>query len=50
MIELITISVIAIAFIVSVGLWVSGIDSMKDNHPEYKGKDLFNEQEKDEQN
>jgi hypothetical protein len=24
-------------------LWVRGIDNMKQNHPDYKGKDLFNE-------
>ena len=22
-------------------LWVKGIDYMKENHPDYKGKDLF---------
>lgn len=25
--------------------WVSGIDYMDKNHPDYKGKDLFNEEE-----
>jgi hypothetical protein len=49
MVELIG-CIVALAVIVAAALWVSGIDSMKDNHPEYKGKDLFNEQEKDEQN
>jgi hypothetical protein len=24
-------------------IWVRRIDYMKDNYPEYKGKDLFNE-------
>ena len=23
--------------------WVRGIDNMKDNHPDYKGEDLFDE-------
>lgn len=27
-------------------MWVSGIEYMKENHPEYKGEDLFNEDEK----
>ena len=31
-------------------LWVRGIDYMKKNHPDYKGEDLFNEEEdKDEE-
>ena len=31
-------------------LWVSGIDYMQKNHPDYKGEDLFNEEEgKDEE-
>ena len=41
--------IIALAAIVAAGLWVNGIDNMKKNHPDYKGKDLFNEEE-DEQN
>lgn len=24
-------------------LWVNGMDYMKENHPDYKGDDLFNE-------
>lgn len=27
-------------------LWVSGIDYMDKNHPDYKGEDLFDEDEK----
>ena len=27
-------------------LWVSGIDYMEKNHPDYKGEDLFDEDEK----
>lgn len=41
--------IIALAAIVAAGLWVNGITYMNDNHPDYKGKDLFNEEE-DEQN
>lgn len=26
-------------------LWVSGLGYMKENHPDYKGKDLFDEEE-----
>jgi hypothetical protein len=29
-------------------LWVRGIDYMKDNHPDYKGEDFFNEDDKKE--
>ena len=29
-------------------LWVGGIDYMKQNHPDYKGEDFFNEEDKDE--
>ncbi len=25
-------------------LWVSGIDAMQDKHPDYDGKDLFDEE------
>jgi hypothetical protein len=24
--------------------WIKGIDYMKENHPDYKGKDLFGEE------
>jgi hypothetical protein len=34
-----------IAIIVSI-LWVRGIDNMKNNHPKYKGEDLFDEDDK----
>ena len=27
--------------------WVEGIDYMKENHPDYKGMDLFGEDEKE---
>lgn len=27
--------------------WVTGIDFMKENHPDYKGCDLFDEDDKD---
>ena len=27
--------------------WVSGIDYMKKNHPDYKGEDIFDDEEKD---
>ena len=29
-------------------LWVGGIDYMKKNHPNYKGEDFFNEEDKNE--
>jgi hypothetical protein len=31
-----------------VWLWVRGIDYMKKNHPNYKGEDFFNEEDKNE--
>ena len=34
-----------VAVIVSI-LWVRGIDYMKENHPDYKGEDLFDEDDK----
>lgn len=37
--------------VISCGLlawsWVRGIDYMKENHPDYKGMDLFGEDEKE---
>ncbi len=29
-------------------LWAGGIDYMKQNHPDYKGLDLFDEEDKNE--
>ncbi len=31
-------------------LWVRGIDYMKENHPDYKGDDLFGEFNEDDKN
>lgn len=31
-------------------LWVRGIDFMQENHPDYKGDDLFGEFEEDDKN
>jgi hypothetical protein len=28
-------------------IWVNGIDYMQKNHPDYKGLDLFDEEDKD---
>jgi hypothetical protein len=33
---------VVLAAIVAV-FWVRGVDYMKENHPDYKGKDLFDE-------
>jgi hypothetical protein len=36
--------ILAIAIVASlVWLWAGGIDYMKENHPDYKGEDLFGE-------
>lgn len=40
--------VIVIAFIS--WRWVVGIDFMKENHPDYKGDDLFGEFDEDDKN
>jgi len=29
-------------------LWAGGIDYMRQNHPDYKGEDLFNDEDKNE--
>jgi hypothetical protein len=45
--------ILAISFVVTiVWLWAGGIDYMRENHPDYKGEDLFGEdkQTKDESN
>ena len=44
----ITIVVVSIVSIIVGILWVNGIDYMHKNHPDYKGKDLFDEDKKDE--
>lgn len=43
MIYLIIFSIVTIVAI----LWVGGIDYMQKNHPDYKGLDLFDEEDKD---
>ena len=48
--ETILIIVCGIAFLSVIILWVEGIDYMKKNHPDYKGDDLFNEEEDKEKN
>jgi len=40
--------IVAVAFIVTVALWVNGIDYMKNEFPDYKGEDLFGEDPLDE--
>jgi hypothetical protein len=48
--EIIFTIVIGISFCLVVILWVSGIDYMKNNHPDYKGEDFFNEEDDEENN
>ena len=45
--EIIFTIVIGITISLVVILWVSGIDYMKKNHPEYKGEDFFNEEDEE---
>ena len=41
--------IFAIAILASlVWLWAGGIDYMQQNHPDYKGLDLFDEEDKNE--
>ena len=42
--------VFGLAFSGVIILWVEGIDYMNKNHPDYKGEDLFNEEEDEEKN
>ena len=41
--------VIGLAFSGVIILWVEGIDYMKRNHPNYKGRDFFNEDEEEDE-
>jgi hypothetical protein len=36
----------AVLAAIAAAFWVRGIDYMKENHPDYKGEDLFNEDNK----
>lgn len=47
--ETMFIIIVGISISVVVILWVEGIDYMRKNHPDYKGEDLFNEEEEDEE-
>ena len=40
--------IVAAAVVLTVVLWVSGIDYMKNEFPDYKGEDLFGEDPLDE--
>ena len=40
--------ILGCALSLTVFLWVNGIEKMKQQHPDYKGMDLFNEEENDE--
>ena len=45
MVGLISLAVFILIGIVA--LWVKGIDEMHEKHPDYKGEDLFGEDEKE---
>jgi len=37
--------IVALALILGLALmWANGVDKMKENHPDYKGEDLFDEE------
>ena len=41
--------ILALAIIGTISwLWVGGMDYMKQNHPDYKGYDLFDDEDKNE--
>jgi hypothetical protein len=44
MVELIIAAIISVIAGTIAFLWVSGIDNMKKNHPDYKGEDFLNEE------
>jgi hypothetical protein len=50
MTKIIIISIILIILIPIVILWVRGIDYMSNNHPDFKGNDLFGEFDEDDKN
>lgn len=45
MIGILAIIALMTLFILGVISWVNGIDYMQKNHPDYKGEDLFGEEE-----
>jgi predicted outer membrane lipoprotein len=45
--EIIFTIIFGLAFSVIIILWVEGIDYMDKNHPDYKGEEFFNEEDKD---
>ena len=45
--QLIIFAIICISISPIVYLWVRGIDYMKENHPDYKGNDLFGDWDED---
>lgn len=45
--EVIITGIILSAFITTIYLWVNAIDYMKENHPDYKGEDLIDDDLKD---
>jgi hypothetical protein len=40
--------IVAVGLMVLAWLWVNGIDYMKKNHPDYKGEDFFDEEDRNE--
>jgi hypothetical protein len=47
---IVVIPIILIILIPLTLLWVTGIDFMNENHPDYKGNDLFGEFDEDDKN
>lgn len=43
--QILGIIVLIFLFVIVVYFYVKGIDYMKDNHPDYKGYDLFDEED-----
>ena len=40
--------IVTVGLMVLAWLWVNGIDYMKKNHPDYKGEDFFDEEDRNE--
>ena len=45
--EILGIAILILLFIAVVAAYVKVIDFMRENHPDYKGYDLFDEEDKD---
>ena len=45
--EILGIAILTLLLIAVISVYVKGIDFMREDHPDYKGYDLFDEEDKD---